>query len=109
MLRRTTWGVMPGFGSTSSTTCSRIWKRRTRKRATTTRVTTTRWKVKQRPPRSSSAGSELDEWYEAAYSMLVSREDVQRAARIEVSRLMAGGSLLVSSADLEGARPYLRR
>ncbi|HKY36579.1 MAG TPA: hypothetical protein VJN18_11605 [Polyangiaceae bacterium] len=41
--------------------------------------------------------------------MLVSREDVLRAARMEVRRLMADGSLLVSSADIEAARPYLRR
>ena len=49
------------------------------------------------------------EWYEASFAMLVSNDEVRRAARTEMDRLAAGTDLSPQMSDLEGARNYFRK
>jgi hypothetical protein len=47
------------------------------------------------------------EWYETAYTQLVTNPEVQRAARLEAARLAAGSDLNPQASDLQAARRYL--
>lgn len=49
------------------------------------------------------------EWYAACFAELVSEPEVRRAAQIEIAKLMQSSGVTLHNADLEAARPYLRR
>lgn len=53
--------------------------------------------------------SQLREWYAACFAELISQPEVRRAAQLELARLAAGGTITPHTADLEAARPYLKK
>lgn len=50
-----------------------------------------------------------EEWFESAYTQLVSNPAVQQAARLEAGRLAAGTNLHPQASDVQGSRNYLRK
>lgn len=55
------------------------------------------------------ADPDLDTWYESCFAELVTRPEVRRSAQLEAARLGASSGITPQAADLEAARPYLKR
>jgi len=52
---------------------------------------------------------DLEQWREACFAEIVTRPEVRRAAHLEAGRLGATSGITLQAADIEAARPYLRR